>query len=255
MEDIKLGNSKIDVLEWGSLLLPDELSEKDQEKHETAISRYQDKVFVSASINEQDTEKIVNVTVDDSLLETEDVELESMSHDELSAMMREESIVIDSNILFPKFEEINTLFWFLHNLGKEKIEDSIILFSNREQLTLQFFQLVEGAVFFQFLDRGNLGDDIVYVPTEQYKTFLNEDIESQYHIFLKSMSENQTISEILTIQLNVPVYDRISKQMVHTKLANDNNIIREGLSSKEIDNIVNKLRYWYLGIRKAVLES
>lgn len=255
MGDIKLGNSKIDVLEWGSLLLPEELSAEDKEKHDTIISNYRDNRYVNASLNEENTAQIVEVTIDDSFLETKDVELGSMSHDELFAMMREDSVVIDSNVLFPKFEEINALFWFLHNLGKQEVNDSIISFTNGEKLTVKFFQLVEAAVFFRFLDRVSFDDKILYIPTEQYEAFLGKDLEGQYHMFLESMSDNQTISEILTIQLNVPVYDRISKQMVHKKLANDNNIIREGLSSTEIDAIVNKLRYWYLGIRKAVLQS
>lgn len=93
------------------------------------------------------------------------------------------------------------------------------------------------------------------MPTDVYEEFMGKTTEMQYPIFLKRLGRNETISEVLKIQLNDPIYDSISRQMVHNTLVTDPNIEAEGLSNDEVTQIVNGLRYWYLGIKQVVLEN
>ena len=84
---------------------------------------------------------------------------------------------------------------------------------------------------------------------------MDENIREQYFTFIKALASNESISESLIIQLNDPIFDRISKQMIHNVLAVDVNIKNEDITNEEIEKITNNLRYWYLGIRNTLLES
>jgi len=284
MEAIKLDNSEIKMLEWDSLLKAEEPATEKDEQHEAAISDYLSRRFNNDAVDFPSIDKEVTFEVDDSLLdpdydalpeleeeEPEDEEeedsdeeaeepeptfgLEKISNSELFDMLHQDSVVIDSRFIFPKFEEINSFFWFLYNLGQLDISEAKFKAENEEELSILYYQFIEAGVFFRFFDRGEEDGDVYVTPTELYEDFMEQSIREQYLTFIKAMGQNQTLTEILTIQLNEPIFDRISKQMVHRKLAGDTNIIRENLEEEEIDKIVTSLRYWYLDIKNVLLEE
>jgi len=283
MEAIKLDNSEINMLEYGSLLKSEDAETEEEEQHEAVISDYLSQRFNNEAVDFSSIDKEVTIDVDDSLLEPDydalpeleeeededddeesdegadeqepTFELEKISNSEMFDILHQDSVVIDSRFIFPKFEEINSFFWFLYNLGQLDISNAKFKAENEEELSILYYQFVEAGVFFRFLDRGEEDGDVYLTPTELYEDFMNQPIEEQYITFLKAIGQNQTMTEILTIQLNEPIFDRISKQMVHRKLANDTNIIRETLEEEEIDKIVTSLRYWYLDIKNVVLED
>jgi len=284
MEAIKLDNSEINMLEWDSLLKTEEAATEKDEQHEAAISDYLSRRFNNDAVDFPSIDKEVTFEVDDSLLdpdydalpeleeeEPEDEEeedsdeeaeepeptfgLEKISNSELFDMLHQDSVVIDSRFIFPKFEEINSFFWFLYNLGQLDISEAKFKAENEEELSILYYQFIEAGVFFRFFDRGEEDGDVYVTPTELYEDFMEQSIREQYLTFIKAMGQNQTLTEILTIQLNEPIFDRISKQMVHRKLAGDTNIIRENLEEEEIDKIVTSLRYWYLDIKNVLLEE
>lgn len=250
-----MAKSKINELEWNSLLIPDDLSSEEEESHSSIITQYLSKRTNDQSVDISTIDQTVEIDVDDSLLESEELELETITNDELFNYFQEEKIENDPNILFPKTENINVLFWFLHNFGKLDISKTKIVINNREELSIIFYRIIEAAIFFGFLKRVETDEATYLIPTDVYEDFMGKTIEMQYPIFLASLGHNEAISEALQIQLNDPIYDSISRQMVHNILVNDPNIKQESLSNDEVTSIVNSLRYWYLAIKQTILED
>jgi hypothetical protein len=255
MGDKKLSILNTDALEWDSLRIPEELSTEELASHEENVAEYLAKRTIDHSLDLSAIDQVVELTIDDRLLESEELVLDKITNDELFNYFQDETIEPDPNILFPKIERINILFWFLHNLGQQNIREAKILVKNRDELSIIFYCLIEAAVFFGFLKRGEENGTVYLVPTDVYEEFMGKTTEMQYPIFLKRLGRNETISEVLKIQLNDPIYDSISRQMVHNTLVTDPNIEAEGLSNDEVTQIVNGLRYWYLGIKQVVLEN
>lgn len=245
----------IDKFEWESMLRPDGLSKEATDAHLSAVSGYLSKLKEDTSVDLSSIEKVIQIKVDESLLEEEETDFERISNGELFQYFQTETDDIDPEILFPKLRRINYLFWFLHHLGKEDISDAKVTISNPEEVSITFYQAVEAAAYFGFLSR-TVGDDTFYLaPTERYKTFIAEDKEQQYHLFLAGLASNETIREILQIQFNEPLYDTISKRMVQNILVKDPNIQTENVTNEEVTQIINSLRYWYLGINKIILKN
>lgn len=245
----------IDKFEWASLLRPDELSKEAADTHLDAVQRYLSKLEEDTSVDFSSIEKVTQIKIDDSLLAEEETDFERISNDELFQYFQTEADEIDPQILFPKMRKINYLFWFLHHLSKEDIVDTKVTISNPDEVSLTFYQAIEAATYFGFLKRTLEDDTFYFTPTDRYKTFISEDKEQQYHLFLAGLASNETIREILQIQLNEPLYDTISKRMVQNILVKDPNIQTENVTNDEVTQIINSLRYWYLGINKVILKN
>lgn len=255
MGEITVANTNLIELEWESLMIPEDFSTDEKEAHQAVVSEYissqsNDDISDSSSID-----KVVEIDIDDSLLEPEELTLEKSSNDELFIYFQEEKVTNDSSIHFPRIKRINILFWFLHNLGNQGISNSKIAIKNKENISVIFHHLIESARFFNFLKKVEIEEDIYYIPTSQYEEFMKQDSKEQYPFFLTSIGQNATVSEAIQIQLNDPIYDSISRQMVYNILVEDPNIQEESLSNDEVTKIVNNLRYWYLNIKKAVLDN
>lgn len=245
----------INAFEWDSLLIPDELSLEEEENHSTLVSNYLSRLTEDVATDRSSVEKTTKIKVDDSLIDTEEVQFEKITNDELFNYFQCDKEEVDADILFPKTDKINLLFWFLHNLGQNEIKNTKFKISNPKQVSIAFYEIIEAAAFFGFLTRFVEDETFYFVPTAQYVEFIDSPLEKQYHQFLASMGSNETISEILQIQLNNSIYDNISKQMVHNILVEDPNISNENLSNDEVKQIVNDMRYWYLGIKKIILKN
>ena len=250
-----LAKSNIIELEWDSLLIPEDLSSEEEKSHSAVVTKHLSNLLTNQSSDSEELNNITEITVDDSLLESQELELNTISNDELFNYFQEEKVEIHPNILFPKIKRVNVLFWFLHNLGQLDINESNIVVNNSKELSMNYYLLVEAALFFGFLDRTVEDREIYLIPTNFYENFINQPLEQQYPLFLASLGRNETVSEVLQVQLNDPIFDNISRQMVHNILANDPNIKNESLSVDEIKKITNNFRYWYLGIKKAILEN
>jgi len=254
MGENKLEKLNMVELEWDSLLIPEDLSPNEKEAHASTVFTY------LSSFTQELSEGVTAVTnpvvleIDDSLLETKEFDLEKITSEELFTYFQEEKTPVNAELLFPKIKRINKLFWFLHNLGQRGISESFITIENSENLSMNFCRLIEGAIFFGFLKQVKQEDTIYFIPTQRYEDFMEKPLEKQYLFFLKSLGRNETVSELLQLQLNDPIFDNISRQMAHNILVKDPNIKNESLSSEEIDFIVNNFRYWYLGIKKMILK-
>ena len=241
----------IDKFEWASLLRPTEAADA----HIEAIKTYISKLEEDTSEDFSSIEKVIKVKIEDSLLAEEETNFERISKDELFQYFQTETDEIDPQILFPKTRKINYLFWFLHHLGEEDILDSKVMIENPDEVSITFYQAIEAGAYFGFLERTVENGVFYFVATDRYQAFMKEDSEQQYHLFLAGLASNETIREILQIQLNEPLYDTISKRMVQNILVKDPNIETENVTNDEVTQIINSLRYWYLGINKLVLKN
>lgn len=255
MGENTLTKTNVTEFEWDSLLIPEDISKAEEESHSSVVSEYYSRQLSDSSVDLSAIVKEVEVTVDDSLLESEEFEFERSSNDELFTYFQEENTVVDTNILFPRIKRINVLFWFLRNLAKQDISESKIVITNREDVSIIFYQVIESAMFFGFLKRVKEEDETYLIPTDVYEEFINLTFENQYRFFLARLGRNETVSEVIQIQLNDPIYDSISRQMVYNILVNDPNIQKEALSKEEVTKIVNNFRYWYLNIKQAILDN
>lgn len=255
MEENTVANTNLTELEWDSLMIPDDFSTDEKEEHQAIVTEY-----ISNQTNDQVTDlasidQVVEINIDDSLLEPKELELEKHSNAELFEYFQEDKVDNDPSIQFPRIKRINVLFWLLHNLGTEEIINAKIAIKNPESVSVIFHHLIESARFFDFIKKVEVEEKIYYVATSQYEEFLKHDSKEQYPFFLTSIGHNATVSEAIQIQLNDPIYDSISRQMVYNILVRDPNIQEESLSNDEVTKIVNNLRYWYLNIKKAVLDN
>lgn len=255
MGEINLAKTNDMEFDWDSLLIPGDISKAEEEGHSAVVSEYNSKQLSGSSVDLSSIDKEVEVTIDDSLLESEEFEFERSSNDELFTYFQEENTVVDANILFPRIKRINVLFWFLRNLSDQDISESKILITNIDEVSILFYRVIESALFFGFLKRVKEEDKTYLVPTEIYEEFMDLTFENQYRFFLARLGRNETVSEVIQIQLNDPIYDSISRQMVHNILVKDPNIQEESLSKEEITKIVNNFRYWYLNIKQAILDN
>ena len=204
---------------------------------------------------ELDAVKVEELTVDDSLIESQETEFERLANNDLFNYFQSEKEEIDAQVLFPKMEKINNLYWFLHALSKKDTKNKKLAISNPDDVTVAFYQLVEAATFFGFMKRTVEDDTFYFSPTKRFEEFAEADLEQQYHLFLAGLGTNETISEIIQIQLNEPLYDTISKRMVQNILVKDPNLQAEDLTNDDIKKIINSFRYWYLGISQMILKN
>lgn len=240
-------------LDWDSLLTPEDLSTEEAEVHATIIANYLSNLTADEKNTSTIPKNTTEVKIDNSLLETEDLSLEKISNNQLFEYFQEEKITVDARILFPKIKRINHLFWFLHNLSAFDRADSKLWISNLDELSIHSYQLLESALFFGFLTRVMEEDKFYFIPTQLYTKFTKQSVNQQYPLFLLALARNETVSEVLQVQLNDPIYDNISREMVHNILVADPNIQQESLSSDEIKGIANNFRYWFLNIKKMIL--
>lgn len=250
----KLTRVTIDNYEWTSLMVPEERTKKETDADKKMVKDYLTKLVNEPSIH-IDSVNVEELTVDDSLIESQETEFERLANNDLFNYLQSEKEEIDAQILFPKMEKINNLYWFLHALSKKDTKNKKLTISNPEDVTIAFYQLVEAATFFGFMKR-TLDDDTFYFsPTKRFEEFAKVELEQQYHLFLAGLGTNETISEIIQIQLNEPLYDTISKRMVQNILVQDPNLQAEDLTNDDIKKIINSFRYWYLGISQMILKN
>lgn len=248
--------SNINDLELESLLLSEELSSEEKEEQTLLIENYLEREQYAKTKDISSIDKQVEIIVDDSFSDEKDLEIDKITSEELFELFRQEAEQIDSRIMFPRIQQINKLFWFLRKLSSYDIKDSKVSIKNQEELSVKFYKFLEAALFFSFVELLVSDDHKLYiVATEKYHKFMDKNISDQYLTFIKALASNESISESLIIQLNDPIFDRISKQMIHNVLAVDENIRNEEITNEEIEKITNNLRYWYLGIRNTLLES
>lgn len=248
--------SNINDLELESLLLSEELSSEEKKEQKLLIKDYLEREHYAKTRDVSSIDKQVEITVDDSFSDEKELEIEKISSEELFELFREDVEQIDSRIMFPRIQQINKLFWFLRKLASNDIKESKVRIKNQEELSVKFYKFLEAALFLSFVELVVSDNQTLYiVATEKYHKFMDENIREQYFTFIKALASNESISESLIIQLNDPIFDRISKQMIHNVLAVDVNIKNEDITNEEIEKITNNLRYWYLGIRNTLLES
>ncbi|MDN6731295.1 MAG: hypothetical protein L0L39_03840 [Atopostipes suicloacalis] len=246
--------SNINDLELESLLLPDDLSSEEKKKQDSLIKEYLTREN-SADSDLSSTEHQVEIKIDETFVDEKYLTIDKITKEELFDIFREEPVKIDSKIMFPRIQQINKLFWFLRKLANRDIKESDVVIKNQEKLSAKFYIFLEATIFFGFIETVIEEDNTLHIiPTEKYNNFIEREIYGQYLIFLKALASNESISESLIIQLNDPIFDRISKQMIHNVLAVDENIKNEEITNEDIEKITNNLRYWYLGIRNAVLD-
>ena len=250
----KLTRVTIDNYEWTSLMVPEERTKKETDADKKMVKDYLTKLENEPSI-ELDAVKVEELTVDDSLIESQETEFERLANNDLFNYFQSEKEEIDAQVLFPKMEKINNLYWFLHALSKKDTKNKKLAISNPDDVTVAFYQLVEAATFFGFMKRTVEDDTFYFSPTKRFEEFAEEDLEQQYHLFLAGLGTNETISEIIQIQLNEPLYDTISKRMVQNILVKDPNLQAEDLTNDDIKKIINSFRYWYLGISQMILKN
>lgn len=244
----------IDNYEWTSLMVPEERTKKEIDADKKMVKDYLTKLENEPSI-ELDAVKVEELTVDDSLIESQETEFERLANNDLFNYFQSEKEEIDAQVLFPKMEKINNLYWFLHALSKKDTKNKKLAISNPDDVTVAFYQLVEAATFFGFMKRTVEDDTFYFSPTKRFEEFAEADLEQQYHLFLAGLGTNETISEIIQIQLNEPLYDTISKRMVQNILVKDPNLQAEDLTNDDIKKIINSFRYWYLGISQMILKN
>ena len=250
----KLTRVTIDNYEWTSLMVPEERTKKETDADKKMVKDYLTKLENEPSI-ELDAVKVEELTVDDSLIESQETEFERLANNDLFNYFQSEKEEIDAQVLFPKMENINNLYWFLHALSKKDTKNKKLAISNPDDVTVAFYQLVEAATFFGFMKRTVEDDTFYFSPTKRFEEFAEADLEQQYHLFLAGLGTNETISEIIQIQLNEPLYDTISKRMVQNILVKDPNLQAEDLTNDDIKKIINSFRYWYLGISQMILKN
>lgn len=250
----KLTRVTIDNYEWTSLMVPEERTKKETDADKKMVKYYLTKLENEPSI-ELDAVKVEELTVDDSLIESQETEFERLANNDLFNYFQSEKEEIDAQVLFPKMEKINNLYWFLHALSKKDTKNKKLAISNPDDVTVAFYQLVEAATFFGFMKRTVEDDTFYFSPTKRFEEFAEADLEQQYHLFLAGLGTNETISEIIQIQLNEPLYDTISKRMVQNILVKDPNLLAEDLTNDDIKKIINSFRYWYLGISQMILKN
>lgn len=250
----KLTRVTIDNYEWTSLMVPEERTKKETDADKKMVKDYLTKLENEPSI-ELDAVKVEELTVDDSLIESQETEFERLANNDLFNYFQSEKEEIDGQVLFPKMEKINNLYWFLHALSKKDTKNKKLAISNPDDVTVAFYQLVEAATFFGFMKRTVEDDTFYFSPTKRFEEFAEADLEQQYHLFLAGLGTNETISEIIQIQLNEPLYDTISKRMVQNILVKDPNLQAEDLTNDDIKKIINSFRYWYLGISQMILKN
>ena len=250
----KLTRVTIDNYEWTSLMVPEERTKKETDADKKMVKDYLTKLENEPSI-ELDAVKVEELTVDDSLIESQETEFERLANNDLFNYFQSEKEEIDAQVLFPKMEKINNLYWFLYALSKKDTKNKKLAISNPDDVTVAFYQLVEAATFFGFMKRTVEDDTFYFSPTKRFEEFAEADLEQQYHLFLAGLGTNETISEIIQIQLNEPLYDTISKRMVQNILVKDPNLQAEDLTNDDIKKIINSFRYWYLGISQMILKN
>lgn len=247
--------SNIDDLDLENFLFSEDLPSKEKEKQKSLISEYLAKDSYSKTMDPSSINQETEIEIDESFLEEGELEIDKITNGELSDILREESKEMDPRIIFPRIQHINKLFWFLHKLANNKIKESKVSIKNQKDLSLKFYIYLEASIFFGYLETTIKDGNLILIPTKMFNGGINKSTEEQYFIFLKALASNESISESLIIQLNDPIFDRISKQMIHNILAVDNHIKEEEITNEDIEKITNNLRYWYLGIRQTVLES
>lgn len=237
----------IDPSKLEKLFKPSNFSLEKEREQSVEVSEYNIKNKDNNNIKLSEALKIY---IDDSLLKINSKNFEKITGDEFFDLLNSEQVLISPEIKFPKIEKINTLYALLDALAKKDISSHPIIFIQDDE---DFNELIESLVFFKFFEVHNVEDNKVYLVTEYFNNFIKENNSRKYIYFVKILGANDTVRRALSLQINVPVYDRISKQMITNYLIEDVNIIEENLDINSIKKIMNNFRYWYLDIRTNLL--
>ncbi len=243
-------DSMPDDLDLDSLLFPEQLSLEEERNSSLAVSEYL--INNSDSIDLSLYDKIIEVNTND-LIEHKEFSFTKIDTNKLFEILNSKTEHINPQLFFPKIKHLNDLFWFLHNLNNMEPYNSKIIFNTNNEISELSNTLIEAAIFFQFFDIVDENSNTFIITTSDFKTFKNKNIEEQYLLFLQNIGADKTARECITIQLNDPIYDKISRKMIFNKLIDNHNIQEEHLANNDITAIVNNVRYWYLDIRKYLL--
>lgn len=104
--------SNIIELEWDSLLIPESLSTEEEESHLAAVTKHLSNLLTNQSSDSEEFNNITEIAIDDSLLESQELELDTISNDELFNYFQEEKVEIHPSILFQKLKELMFYFGF-----------------------------------------------------------------------------------------------------------------------------------------------
>ena len=95
----------IDNYEWTSLMVPEERTKKETDADKKMVKDYLTKLENEPSI-ELDAVKVEELTVDDSLIESQETEFERLANNDLFNYFQSEKEEIDAQVLFPKMEMV-----------------------------------------------------------------------------------------------------------------------------------------------------
>src|SRR5690625_3408469 len=129
-----LAKSNIIELEWDSLLIPEGLSSEEEKNHSAVVTKHLSNLLTNQSSDSEKLNNITEITIDDSLLEYQKVELDTISNDELFNYFKKEKVDIHPTILFQNIKIITFLFLFLHYLVQLDINESNIVVNNSKEL-------------------------------------------------------------------------------------------------------------------------
>src|SRR5699024_4403650 len=130
-------------LDWDNLITSDDLSTEEAKVRASIIDHYLSNFTTDEETDRAIPKNITKITIDNSLLETDDLILEKISNEQLFEYFQEDKVAVDSSILFPKMKRINHLFWFLHNLSLLNIQELKIYIRNQEELSIHSYQLID----------------------------------------------------------------------------------------------------------------
>lgn len=245
---ILLSKNLDEEFDLDSFLFPSSFSLDEERNSSLAVSEYKlhhEQVHIDLSLY-TNTLKL-NI---DELIQHDAVSFTKISKDDLFDLLNSKTLVTNPTLPFPKIKHINELFWFLSNLSMLILPDT--KYSYDKTTYEEKLLIVESAIFFGFLNYIDRPNGYL-IPTPLFYSFKSLSTEEQYIFFLETVGSNKTTRDCINIQLSDPIYDKLSRQMIFNKLRENHNIIEEKLSSKDISNIVNNVRYWFLDIRKYLI--
>ena len=230
-----------------SLLIPSQVSLSDERNNSLVVSEYLLKNPASNAVDISSYKNTVTIDLED-MSEHQEINFSKISQDELFDLMNSKTLVTNPQLFFPKIKHINDLFWLLNNLSEINLTKTKILLS--DILSKSNTLLVHASEFFGYFKLLQEDNKLYLIPTSVFKTFSKLNLENKYLFFLENVGADKTTRDCINIQLNDPIYDRLSRYIVFKKLKENYNIVEEKLTDKEISNIVNNVRYWYLDIKK-----
>lgn len=237
----------IDPNKLEELFKPSNFSLEMEREQSVEVSEYNIKYKES---NNVDLSETLDIHLDNSLLINKENRLEKITPDKFFDLLNSEQVLISPEIKFPKIKKIDVLYALLSTLAEKNTNNYPIIFTQKSN---NYDDLIQSLVFFKFLEQHYVDNKKVYLVTEYFSNFVEEKQSRRYMYFVKILGANNTVRKALSVQINNPIYDRISKKMITNYLLEDLNIIEEKLKIEELENIVNNFRYWYLDIRSNLL--